>query len=504
MTGVLGTMQYDDGTIPRVTIPGTPAYGMSMRPRPPPVFQPQPIENPDPDIDPQRANPVFLEAYRSLPGYALQQYFSSWEANALARAQQVDADLLGRPPQEEDYSPAWGAFTGSLQGLGSGNPLSVIGGALMGYAAEKEAFRTDQAKYQKAAAEYTLRAAQDQRDYLLKFGDSMRQARKDEWEMRKDERNFGRELRRDAELEFEFDRRLQQDAELAGQRMGIDRERLEMDRAKWNEERRAKQAEMPRPSTRPLYRPYGDIGAMAQDPRQKQARIETDAKEYTARKERYLNDQKEARQLSDKVGGSFDRIVDLLDPGETDANGKVLRAPGKAYTDMGSSKLSARLAELGQRVAGGPLPQLEAAVTALAQHQKLPGSGVWTDADQQEAREVIKSGDRDGMYRFFKAKRDQLNDLKQESADYDKYVASTGGQTFGFDDFRRDVSEFRKAGGNISADKYVELKARLQASDPEAYGVRPAMGEDGKPMPGWVYYIGSDGKGRAAEFRWGR
>jgi hypothetical protein len=462
-------------------------------------------EQQEPDIDPSRVNPTFAAAYRNMPGSQLQQYSPSWDTNAKIRAMQTDQQLLGRAPESEDYSPGFAAFAGGLQGLGQGgNPLSMLGGALMGYAAEKEAYRDDMAKYQKMRAEQQYKSLVDQRDYLLKAEEANRQRGKDQWEMGRDVRNYNRDVSKDRESQYEFDQRFGLDAQMQGDRLNLDRQRFDLERGRAEDERRARQAEMPRQSQRPIYRPYGDIGAMAQDPRQKQAMVETDAKEYMSRKEKYVTDQKEARILSDKVGGSFDNLVSLLDPGEKDAKGNYIRKPGAAYEAMGPSTWSATAAKIGQEITGGPLVRLDAAVKALAQHQKLPGSGVWTDADQQNAMEVVRSGDREGMYQFFKAKRDQLNDFKREAEDYDKYTLSTGGQSFGFDDFRRDVTTFRQAGGDISADKYLELKARVQTMDPEASDIRPAEDEDGKPLKDWVYYTDANGQGQAKQFKWGR
>lgn len=507
MNGVLGYMGREDETIPRVSVPQTPAY-QPVRPRPAPSpyiqFGPgamTPEQQGDPEIDPSRVNPAFLQAYQSLPSYAIQQTVASWDADARARAIQADQLLLGRPPNEGDYDPAFAAIAGGLQGLGTGgNPLSALGGALMGYAAEKEAYREDTAKYERMKAEQQYKSFLDQRDYQLRLSESLRQQQKDQWEMARDVRGYNRDVSRDRESAYQFDT----NQELARERLEMDRGQLRINQDKAERERRAAEAAMPRQSPRPIYRPYGDLGAMPQDPRQKDAMLEADSKEYMARKQQYTTDLKEARQLADKVGGSFDDIVKLLDPGEVDQSGKVLRAPGRAYQDMGGTTLSAWVAEKGQQAVGGPLPRIEAAVTALAQHQKLPGSGVWTDADQAAAREVVKSGDREGIYKFFKAKRDQLENLKMEAADYDKYVTATGGQNFGFDEFRRDVSGFRDAGGQISADKYLELRARIQAGDPEASDIRPATGEDGKPMKDWIFYRDTEGNGRAVQFRWGR
>jgi hypothetical protein len=515
MNGVLGYMGQEDGTIPNQTIPGvsipqTPAYG-APRPRPAPTpyiqFGPGAMspEQQEPDIDPGRVNPIFAEAYRNMPGSQLQVGSSAWDTNALIRAMHTDQQLLGRAPESEDYSPGFAAFAGGLQGFGQGgNPLSMLGGALMGYAAEKEAYRDDMAKYQKMRAEQQYNALKDQRDFLYKVEEANRQRGKDQWEMGRDVRNYNRDVSKDRESQYEFDQRFGLDAQMQGDRLNLDRRRFNAEQDRWNAEQRAKQAEMPRQSQRPIYRPYGDIGAMAQDPRQKQAMVETDAKEYMSRKEKYVTDQKEARILSDKVGGSFDNLVSQLDPGEKDAKGNYIRKPGAAYEAMGPSTWSATAAKIGQEITGGPLVRLDAAVKALAQHQKLPGSGVWTDADQQNAMEVVRSGDREGMYQFFKAKRDQLNDFKREAEDYDKYTLSTGGQSFGFDDFRRDVTTFRQAGGDISADKYLELKARVQTMDPEASDIRPAEDEDGKPLKDWVYYTDANGQGQAKQFKWGR
>jgi hypothetical protein len=440
-----------------------------------------------------------------MPGAQLQSGSPSWDTNAKIRAMQTDQQLLGRAPEGEDYSPGFAAFAGGLQGLGQGgNPLSMLGGALMGYAAEKEAYRDDTVKYQKMVAEQKYKSYVDQRDFLFKVEEANRQRSNDQWNRTKDVLGHNMDVTKLQENQHQFDTRFGQDERMQGDRLELDRRRLGIDREKWEAEQRAKQAEMPRQSQRPIYRPYGDIGAMAQDPRQKQAMVETDAKEYMSRKEKYLTDQKEARILSDKVGGSFDTVVDLLDPGEKDAKGNYIRKPGAAYEALGPSTLSGWAATQGQLAVGGPLAQINAYVTALAQHQKLPNSGVWTDADQEAAKEVVRSGDREGMYRFFKAKRDQLNDFKREAEDYDKYTLSTGGQSFGFDEFKRDVATFRKAGGDISADKYLELKARVQTMDPEASDIRPAEDEDGKPLKDWVYYTDANGQGQAKQFKWGR
>jgi hypothetical protein len=515
MSGVLGYMGREDGTIPNQQIPGvsipqTPAYG-APRPRPAPTpyiqFGPGAMspEQQEPDIDPARVNPTFAAAYRGMPGAQLQQYSPSWDTNAQIRAMQTDQQLLGRAPESEDYSPGFAAFAGGLQGLGQGgNPLSMLGGALMGYAAEKEAYRDDMAKYQKMRAEQQYQALKDQRDFLYKVEEAERQKGNDQWNRTKDVLGHNMDVTKLQENQHQFDSRFGQDERMQGDRLELDRRRLGIDREKWEAEQRAKQAEMPRQSQRPIYRPYGDIGAGVADPRQKQARIEMDAKEYTSRKEKYITDQKEARILSDEVGGSFDTLVNLLDPGEKDANGNYVRKPGAAYEAMGPSKWSATAAKIGQEITGGPIVRLDAAVKALTQHMRLPGSGVWTDNDRENAMNVVQAGDREGMYQFFKAKRDQLNDFKREAEDYDKYTMSTGGQSFGFDDFRRDVTTFRKAGGDISADKYLELKARVQTMDPEASDIRPAEDEDGKPLKDWVYYTDANGQGQAKQFKWGR
>jgi hypothetical protein len=498
MSGVLGYMGREDGTIPNQTIPGvsipqTPAYG-APRPRPAPTpyiqFGPGAMspEQQEPDIDPSRVNPTFAAAYRGMPGAQLQSVSPSWDTNAQIRAMQTDQQLLGRAPESEDYSPGFAAFAGGLQGLGQGgNPLSMLGGALMGYAAEKEAYRDDMAKYQKMRAEQQYKSLVDQRDYLLKAEEANRQRGKDQWEMGRDVRNYNRDVSKDREGQYEFDQRLGLDAQMQGDRLRMDQDRLNMERGRYGQEGAERRAVQGLPRTHYFdwgRATNGSVDLMKEEKKNQNSMYNKTADSYRT-------------QLAGKneVVPILENMKRLLDPEK-----------GEAYKELGDSAVSSYLSKLGAQVSkNNPVNYVKSAIIGLGRLAHGSGTGVWTDTDQQKAEQEMEgAGSRDVMYQRISEKLAAIKGLEQDQRDLEEYYTATGGAATGFDTYRDDVRTFRQAAGDkkVSASKYLDLRSSLP---PEASDIKPLPNEKGDGVdPNYVYYVDDNGEPQIVPFKWGR
>ena len=492
MSGVLGYMGQEDGTIPRVGIPQTPAY-QPVRPRPmaPPYLQFGPgalAPEQDPDIDPARANPAFLQAYQSLPGYVIQQTASAWDADAKARAIQNDRLLLGRAPEEGDYNPGFAAFAGGLQGLGAGgNPLSALGGALIGYAAEKEAYRDDMAKYERLKAEQQYKSYLDERDFKLRMAAELRQQQKDQWEMGMGAANYNRGVTSDLEGNYRYDQTRQ---DTLGQRNEENRradEELRMKRGEYQQRGSERQAIQGLPRTHYFdwqRATNGSVDLMKEEKKNQNSMYKSTADAYRT-------------QLAGKneVVPILENMQRLLDPEK-----------GEAYKALGDSAVSSYLAKLGADVSkNNPVNYVKSAIIGLGRLAHGAGTGVWTDADQKKAEQEMEgAGARDVMYQRISEKLAAIRGLEQDQRDLDEYYTSTGGAATGFDSYRDDVRTFRQAAGDakVSASRYLDLRSSLP---PEASDIKPLPNEKGDGVdPNYVYYVDERGEPQVVPYKWKR
>lgn len=491
MNGVLGYMGREDETVPRVTIPQTPAY-QPVRPRPAPMpymqFGPGAMApQQDPEIDPARANPLFVEAYRSLPGYSLQAAYSM-DADAKARAMQVDQQLLGRAPDEGDYDPTFAAIAGGLQGFGAGgNPLSALGGALIGYAAEKEAFRDDQAKYQRMKAEQQYKTFLDQRDYQLRLSGELRQQQKDQWEMGMRARQYNLDVNKELENRSQYD--TTREDTLKQRRMENQRadEMLRMQQGEYGQkatERKAVQG-IPRTHYFDWQRATnGSVDLMKEEKKNQNSMYKSTADAYRT-------------QLAGKneVVPILENMKRLLDPEK-----------GEAYKELGDSAVSSYLSKLGAQVSkNNPVNYVKSAIIGLGRLAHGAGTGVWTDTDQQKAEQEMEgAGARDVMYQRISEKLAAIKGLEQDQRDLDEYYTATGGAATGFDSYRDDVRTFRQAAGDkkVSASRYLDLRSSLP---PEVTDIQPLKKPDGSGVyPDYVSYTDENGEQQVVQYKWGR
>lgn len=480
--------------------PSTPAY----RVRPAPALgAPQPaapqaaVPQPQmPEIDHRRVNPLFLEAYRTSPSVAIQNLAPALEANAQMRQMFVDRMLLGRP-DENDYSPMMGAMSGAMSGVAStGNALGALGGALVGYAKEKQDHQDALEKYQRDKVEMIYRALTDQRDFALQSGKAQIEAQQGQERLDLDRQQFQRGLIKDTNDLYTMDRGFSFEQQKEARRARIEEEELGMKR----QDRRTAATERSNLGSG-MRNPYLDWNNLSQGSTELMKEAKKNQSDmYQAIRKEYAD----KLANTDKLRTELSNVVRLLNPGDENGNGQ-----GEAYKRLGDSKIDTYLAGLGASVTkNDPVNSINSSLAALSQLGREKGSGQWTDKDADLAREAAGgAGARRVMFARAKEALDNLNDLEQSKRDLDDYHQMTGGGATGFDTFRDDLKSFRSQlpeGTKVDAKKYMEARAGLPS---DAQNLRPFVDADGKADPNLMIYDDpnrEDDPITFFKFRWGR
>jgi hypothetical protein len=363
----------------------------------------------------------------------------------------------------------------------------MLGGALMGYAAEKEAYRDDTAKYQKMVAEQKYKSYVDQRDFLFKVEEANRQRGNDQWNRTKDVLGHNMDVTKQRENQYQYDTTLgvnQSQRQLENSRAEDELLMKKGDYRQKNDERQAVQG-LPRTHYFDWNRATnGSVDLMKEEKKNQNLMYNKTAEAYRT-------------QLAGKNGlvPILEKMKSLLDP-----------KTGEAYKALGDSAVETYLANLGADMAkNNPVNYLKSAVIGLGRMAHESGTGLWSDADQASAvKEMSGAGARDVMYQRITEKLNSIRSLEQDQRDLDEYYTSTGGAATGFDTYRDDVRTFRQAAGDkkVSASKYLELRSKLP---PDVSEIRPVIKKgDTAPNPDYVEYVDENGEKQVIPYKWGR
>lgn len=515
--GVLGSWdEWEKEQFPLLHPPRTPAYTPQVRAQAPSteparprmpnsslemlqqIYHQQAAVN---DIQDERVSPVLQRAYRTLPSVAIQNLAPALESDAKMRQLFIDKMMLGRP-SEENYSPGTSAIAGALLGASqTSNALGAIGGALVGYAQEKESQRQAMDDYKMAQVKMAYDFLKDQRDTALEIGkagiDAQFRQENLDLERQKERRNTAGDVIR----AFESDRTFGANEAERARRAGIEEEDQRFkrqDRGMAAQERGALGGYRRNP-----YLDWDNLSGgsveMMKEQKKAQSGIYQEANKYYR------------TQLTgkEKLVPQLETLTRLLNPGDADGKNQ-----GEAYKSLSDSGFGSEAAFFGAKFSpNDPVNAVRSAIQQLGQLSRTQGSGQWTDKDYEMMVKALEGqGARNVMYRQAKDKLDAVRALEQEQRDLDTYHQATGGGATGFDSFRDDLNAFRSQlpeGSKVDSRAYFEARSRLLEEAPEAENVRPLRNsKTGEVNRDYIMYDDPTKDGEDSivivPFRWGR
>lgn len=452
------------------------------------------------DIQDERVNPVLQQAYRTLPSVAIQHLSPALESDAKMRQLFIDRMMLGRP-SEENYSPGTSAIAGALLGASqTSNALGAIGGALVGYAEEKEAQRKAMDDYKMAQVKMAYDFLKDQRDTALEVGKAGIDAQFRQENLDLERQKFGRDTTNDVVKAYQWDETTADERAKEARRA-----RNEDEKMGWERKDRSMAAQERGALGGYRRNPYldwdnlsGGSVEMMKEQKKAQSGIYQEANKY-------YRTQLTGRE---KLVPQLETLTRLLNPGDAEGKGQ-----GEAYKSLSDSGWGTEAAFFGAKLSpNDPVNAVRSAIQQLGQLSRTQGAGQWTDKDYDQMVEALKGqGARNVMYRQAKEKLDAVRALEQEQRDLDTYHQMTGGGATGFDAYRDDLQSFRSQlpeGSKVDPAKYFEARSWLAEQGIDAQNIRPFVDAEGKVDVNHIMFDDpnkeDDDPVQIARFRWGR